>query len=190
MTAPVLLPAALVRLPADRPLLAVAGGAQARFGDAERDEVRLGRLGPALAEREVVLVRAALVAVPLDRDGELGPLPQEIGVLRQPRAGIVTQLGAIEIEVDVAEQPGLVGVGVRLDEIRGERIGHRIGGRRRRRGRRRLDHRRSHRRGLGRRHRGLLLGAAGEREDDGEREDEVQGAWVSHSFGSIARLAP
>ena len=52
----------------ERELLAVADGPDAARRDAERHEVRLRRDGAALAERQVVFGRAALVAVALDGD--------------------------------------------------------------------------------------------------------------------------
>jgi hypothetical protein len=64
VAAAVLLPAGLVRFRAEGRLLALADDDDAIGGDAELDEIRLDRGGAALAEREVVLRGAALVASP------------------------------------------------------------------------------------------------------------------------------
>src|SRR5262245_48236570 len=50
------------------PLLAVADHAEAGIRNALRDQVALHGRSPPRTEREVVLARAALVAMPLDRD--------------------------------------------------------------------------------------------------------------------------
>src|ERR1043166_8406233 len=61
LVASILLPAALVVLLAYGLLLAVAGDVDAFFGDAVVDEVLLGDLRAAHGQREIVLIRAALV---------------------------------------------------------------------------------------------------------------------------------
>src|SRR3954470_6872901 len=54
------------------PLLAPRLGLDAARIDAMAHEILLGRLSPAVAEREVVFVRAALVAVPPYPDAQIG----------------------------------------------------------------------------------------------------------------------
>src|SRR5262249_30488317 len=78
MRAPVLGPARLVVVGADGPLLAVRDDAEAALRHALADEVVHGGLGPALTEREVVLVGAPLVAVAFDEH-------QHVGVVLEPR---------------------------------------------------------------------------------------------------------
>src|SRR5208282_66623 len=51
-----------------RAFLAVADGSDAAGGDAERDQRAFHRVGAAIAEREVVFARAAVVAMAFDRD--------------------------------------------------------------------------------------------------------------------------
>src|SRR6185295_20096088 len=91
VAAAVLRPAALLALGADRPLLAVGERAQARVRDAERGEVVLDRVGAALAERQVELVRAALVGVAFDQELKLRRALEQVGVARQAVAGFVGQ---------------------------------------------------------------------------------------------------
>src|SRR5207249_3015332 len=67
----VLRPARLVLLRTDRLLCPEAHDRYALGRDATRDEVVAGRARPALAEGEVVLGGAALVAVPLDQHERL-----------------------------------------------------------------------------------------------------------------------
>src|SRR4051794_35136647 len=61
--APVLGPRAFILPLGNGALLAVADGFHARLGDALLREILLRRGGAALAEREIVLVRAALVGM-------------------------------------------------------------------------------------------------------------------------------
>src|SRR5262245_34995881 len=123
---PVLTPARLLVLGADRALLAVADEGDAVGLDALGDEEAHGGLGPALAQRQVVLVRPSLVSVPFDQDEVVGVVAQPLRVaakdLRIPGPDVV----AIEIEMHVAE----LGDGREL-------LGHRWRGQGRRRRRRR-----------------------------------------------------
>src|SRR6187455_3213778 len=65
--AAVLGPAALVRAERDRAFLAVAERGDAPCRDTARGEIVLGGVGAAIAQREIILARAALVAMALDR---------------------------------------------------------------------------------------------------------------------------
>src|SRR5207248_8886981 len=69
---PVLAPAVLVMPLAAGLLLAVAHGPDARSVHTEVHQVLLRRVGAPLAEREVVLGGAALVAVSFDADAQVG----------------------------------------------------------------------------------------------------------------------
>src|SRR5262249_29450249 len=68
VSAPVLRPAGLARFGADGTLLAVRDRLDPRAIDPQRGEIVLRGVGAPLPEREVVLVRAALVAMSLDQD--------------------------------------------------------------------------------------------------------------------------
>ena len=59
--------------------------------NAQAHQVVPGRLRAALAEREVVLRRAAAVAVAFERDLRRAPLAQPVGVLLQRRAALILQ---------------------------------------------------------------------------------------------------
>src|SRR5579883_671508 len=79
--ATVLRPGRLVRADHRRTLLAVADRRHAIRRDAERDEHVLHRGGATLAESQVVLARAALVAMAFDRDCHVGVLLKPVGLL-------------------------------------------------------------------------------------------------------------
>src|SRR5712692_6831149 len=82
VSAAVLGPAGFVVLGAHGPFFAVGDDAHAALRHPLADQIVHGRLGPPLAEREVVLVGAALVAVALDEH-------EQVGVALQPgRVGI------------------------------------------------------------------------------------------------------
>src|SRR5262249_38328744 len=103
MPAPILLPALLVRLGAERLLLAEAGRRQTIGRDASRNQRLLRSLGTAVAECHVVLGRSALVAVPFDQHSPIWMLIQELRVLSQRRSIPRTNLVAVVIEVRVAD---------------------------------------------------------------------------------------
>src|SRR5208282_1585740 len=89
--ATVLRPRGLVRADHRRTLLAVADGGNPPGLDAKGRQILLGGGGAALAERQVVLARAALVAVTLDGHGVLRILLQPLGPLLDLRAGVGPQ---------------------------------------------------------------------------------------------------
>ena len=74
---PVLRPAGFGAFGAERLFLAVADGANAIRRNAQRDQRLLGGVGAIVAQRQVVLGRAALVAVALDGELDVGMLLQE-----------------------------------------------------------------------------------------------------------------
>src|SRR3954454_11935284 len=81
VAAPVLLPARLAFLRAERLLLALADQRHPVRRHTEIRQVIADRRGAAVAERQVVLRAAARIAVPFERDLRAGPPFQEIGVL-------------------------------------------------------------------------------------------------------------
>src|SRR6266478_10233462 len=78
--AAVLLPATFVRLGAERFLLAVADGLDAIAAHSSLDERILYRVRAIGAEGEVIFGGAALVAVSLDGDVNVGVLLQELRI--------------------------------------------------------------------------------------------------------------
>src|SRR5579884_4459606 len=83
VAAAVRLPALLVVLGAEGLFLAIADGVQAVGGNPQRNEVLLYRIRAAVAKREVVLGRAALVAVAFNRHLHLRIVAQEVGGLAE-----------------------------------------------------------------------------------------------------------
>src|SRR5262249_27848367 len=76
-------PGGLVVPRIERPFLAEADGAQALRRDPDRDQVVLGRPRAPVAQRQVVLHGAPLVAVPLDAHVEAAVLADASGVAAQ-----------------------------------------------------------------------------------------------------------
>ena len=103
MGAAVLRPAGLGVLGAGRPLFAVADDRDTGRRHAVRDEVVHRGLGAPLAQRHVVLVGAALVAVALDQEQPVTVRlqPRRIGVEDPGVAG--ADLVLVEVEVHVLE---------------------------------------------------------------------------------------
>src|SRR6185503_2884329 len=89
---PVLRPAALVLLVAERLFLPLADDDEASGRNAKVDQIVLDRRGTAVAETEVVLGAAARVAVPFHRDLHAGPALQPVGILLQHRPRFVAHL--------------------------------------------------------------------------------------------------
>src|SRR5579875_3216005 len=98
MCAAVLLPARLIMVGAERMLLAPAHRSQPIGSHAERNQKLACRIGAPLAQSEVVLERAALVTVSLDRHPDLGVRAQEFRIPRQGLPGVRAQIGTVEIE--------------------------------------------------------------------------------------------
>src|SRR5260370_5677901 len=116
-------------------LLAVADGLDARRRDALGAQVLTGGVGAAFAERQVVLARAALVAMALDGDRIIGVFLQPLGLTVQGLPAVLADVGHVGVE----EHP--------IADVLAE-IGDRAGGDRR-----------------GRRGGSLLFAAAGNHED-------------------------
>src|ERR1035437_649951 len=101
VAAAVLLPAAFVRLGAERLFLAVSDCFDAVAGDSSLDELILHRIGAIGAQSEVVFGRAALVAVPLDGDVNVGMLLQEPRIALQRCLIGCAHIVLVVIEVNV-----------------------------------------------------------------------------------------
>src|SRR5882762_10202273 len=160
-------PAALGVLGADGPLLAVGDDGDAGGRQSLREQVVHGRSRAPLAQRQVVLIRAALVAVPLDEHEVIAPRLQPRGIGIEGLGILGADVGLVEVEVDVLEI--LV-----FGELRRPRGGS--GSRRwRDRGRRRRRRGRRPGRGRGRRRRGAdgngTLRASGQQQCDGQHQD-------------------
>src|SRR5262245_7876415 len=101
---PILRPARLGLLGADRALLAVRDERESARVDALRHEIVHRRLGPALAQRQVVLGGPALVTVALDQH-------ELVGIRLEVRRAGVEDLGVartdvrlVEVEIDVLQR--------------------------------------------------------------------------------------
>src|SRR6185369_15504141 len=106
--APILVPAGLGAVGADRLLLAVGDFLQPRGIDAECGKIVDHRLGAALAKSEIVFTRPALIGMTLDGDVELSKLLQPRGLLLQLGLCRRVEAVAVGIEVDsVANIPHL-----------------------------------------------------------------------------------
>ena len=103
MRAAILAPARLVLLVANRPLLAVADDGDAVRLDALGDEVIHRRLCATLAERQVVLVGAALIAVSFDKYEVLGVRLQPGGVGIEGLRVLGPDVVLVELEEDVLQ---------------------------------------------------------------------------------------
>jgi hypothetical protein len=104
-------------------------------GHAEQRQRALDRIRPALAERQVVLAAAALVAVALDPDLEFLVFQQELGVRLHDRLELVADVVHVEVVVDAAlgqrarrvlELRSRVGERFLAHTGRGQRLDHRL----------------------------------------------------------------
>src|SRR6266404_2320936 len=96
--AAILRPGCFVRAEYGRPLLAVADRLHPTRIDAQRDQVVPGRRGATLAESQVVLARAALVAMAFDHEAVLRIGLQPRGLLLKLRLRLGGQIVAIRSE--------------------------------------------------------------------------------------------
>src|ERR1700757_2203882 len=117
MIATVLRPAALVVILARGKLLAVADCRDSAAGDTERHQIILRGLRAFCAERDIVLLGAALIAMPLDLNPALrvGLQPARVGA--QHRA--VLRLGPVLIvrEMDNAQRTTVATKGATVLEL-------------------------------------------------------------------------
>src|SRR5581483_147994 len=102
--AAVFLPARFAVFTAHGNFLAVAGRRQTIGGHAQRHEIILRALRPLRAQRQIVLVGAALVAVTFDLDFRRRIFFQPIGGALQSRPRVVGEIVAIEREEDFLER--------------------------------------------------------------------------------------
>src|ERR1700735_1926674 len=102
MRAPILLPAILARLGTLRPFLAITNGLQAIRRYALLDQEILGGGSAAIAQRQVIFSRSALVAMPFHHHREirvlLEDLLQQCGIMRESVAPISANFAHIQIE--------------------------------------------------------------------------------------------
>ena len=82
--------------------LAQAHGFELGFGHAQCDQRAANRLGPPLAEREVVLAAAALVGIALDHDFLRAVAGQVLRMGIEGRAVLILDGEAVEVEIDTA----------------------------------------------------------------------------------------
>jgi len=101
MTAAVLLPASFIALGAEWFFLAEADRLHPAGVHAGRDEGILDGVGALVAERDVVLGRAALVAVALNGDVHAGVLAQEAGVCGYDCLLIAAKISLVIVKVNV-----------------------------------------------------------------------------------------
>src|SRR6266542_6823488 len=108
MAAAILGPGVFRVIRIERELLAVAHGAEPFGGDAERYQISARRQRTPLAQGEVVLRGAALIAVAFDRHDPGAVLLQDLGVGRERLLTFGGNLGAVEIEEDRLQRRRLV----------------------------------------------------------------------------------
>jgi hypothetical protein len=97
----VLLPASFVALIAERFFLAVADRLDAAGADSCSDQCFFHSTGALVAERDVVFGRAALVAVALDGDVDIGVLAEELRVRLHRCLLVAPNVGLVVIEIDI-----------------------------------------------------------------------------------------
>ena len=98
MCAAILLPARVVLLGAEGMLLAPTDRIDSRGRNAQRNQVVLGGLRTALAKPQVVFRRTAVVAMSFESHASVRIGAQEFGVLGERFAGIVADIGLVEVE--------------------------------------------------------------------------------------------
>src|ERR1700685_4452258 len=101
MRSPVLGPAGFIALSAERLFLAVADGPDTVCRNAQRDQGLLGGIRAVVAQCQVVFSRAALVAVPLDGELDVGMLLQKARVGLQGVLRLLSDIVAVVGEVHV-----------------------------------------------------------------------------------------
>ena len=94
------MPARFLVLRADGPFLAVADGAQPVGLDAQRGQVPFHGIRPTLAQRQIVLIGAPLVAVALDLHLDGGVRRQPLRVLLEHGLHVIPDIRLVEVKVD------------------------------------------------------------------------------------------
>lgn len=102
----VLLPALFVVLGAEGFFFAVTDGSDAFGGNSLLDQRLLCRFGAAGAESDVVLFRAAIVAMAFDEHFDAGMLDQEGFVILHDGRIVRTQIGPVVVEENISDVPG------------------------------------------------------------------------------------
>src|SRR5687768_7363851 len=100
-------PGRLVAGRVERPLLSVGDGGEAVPGHSQAHQVIPSGPRALLAEGEVVVGGAALVAMPLDRDLGRAMVLQPEGVFLEEAAGLVAQPRLVVLEEDVGQRAAL-----------------------------------------------------------------------------------
>src|ERR1051326_2649915 len=122
MVAAVLRPRRLVVTRVERPLFTVADGADAGRVDAERRQVLLRGVRAAVAEGEVVLLGAALVAVTFDQEVVLRVLLEPVGRSRESALRVRRERRLVVCEEGVGDVAALLRDAVELFDVARERL--------------------------------------------------------------------
>jgi hypothetical protein len=101
MSPTILLPAILVVVGANRPILTIRDGADGVGADSQIAQESLGSGGASVTQTEVILFAPTLVAVALDGELDIRVCLQEVGIGCQGLARVRTDVGLVEIEVGV-----------------------------------------------------------------------------------------
>ena len=101
VSAAILLPAILVFVSANRPILAVGNRVDAVGADSQINQEILGGGGAPVTETEVVLFAPTFVAVAFDRELDIRVRFQEVGIGRQGLLRVRTDVGLVVIEVGI-----------------------------------------------------------------------------------------
>jgi len=97
---PVLCPAILTGLAADRTLLAIRDRIYPRRGDAETDQILFDGIRPARAKRDIVFARTAFIAMTLDGHTYRRILAKPSCLALQRRFVILQNIVLVEVEMD------------------------------------------------------------------------------------------
>ena len=100
LVAPVLAPRRLVAPLGEGPLLTERHDSEPGGIEPQARQVLLGRSRSAEPQSLVVLQRAPFVAVPLDRQTNVGVRPERFGFALKDGRGLVGDRGEVEVEVD------------------------------------------------------------------------------------------
>src|SRR5271165_3401747 len=103
MATAVLLPASFVALCAERFFLTVADGFNPAGADATRGQRVSDRIGPLVAQSQVVVSRAAFVAVSFNREVDVGMLIEERYVGLQRTLLVSAKVGLVVIKVHILD---------------------------------------------------------------------------------------
>ena len=103
------------------PFLSVTHGVQSIGVDAQINEERFDRLGTSFPQGDIVLIRAAIIAMPFHRNRYIRVRAQILGLGDQNLPGPVRQQITVEFEMDILSykrrQGGFTGSGFRLRSV-------------------------------------------------------------------------